>query len=113
MGSVADEMTIASISLAATCLGAIFKPLGSLTGKAMALRLELVVRVHPWRQTKLKFASPSSTLRVRGKTDSGGEHCVSRTQRYLRGKIRLMRARSAWVATSSGSLNKDWLSWSS
>nr|DAU35826.1 MAG TPA: hypothetical protein [Caudoviricetes sp.] len=26
----------------------------------------------------MKFASPSSTLRVRGKTDSGGEHCLSR-----------------------------------
>lgn len=57
MGSVADEMTIASIPLAATCLGAIFKPLGSLTGKVMALVLELVVRVHPWRQTKLEFVS--------------------------------------------------------
>lgn len=85
MGSVADEMTIASISLAATCLGAIFRPLGSLTGKAMALRLELVVRVHPWRQTKLKFASPSSTLRVRGKTDSGGERCVSRNATIFAG----------------------------
>ena len=55
MGSVADEMTIASTPLAATCLGAIFKPPSSLTGKAAALMLKLVVRVHPWRQTKLKF----------------------------------------------------------
>lgn len=55
MGSVVDEMTIASIPLAATYLGAIFKPLGSLTGKVVALMLKLVVRVHPWRQTKLKF----------------------------------------------------------
>lgn len=55
MGSVADEMTIVSIPLVATCLGAIFKPLGSLTGKAVALMLKLVVRVHSWRQTKLKF----------------------------------------------------------
>lgn len=55
MGSVADEMTIVSIPLAATCLGAIFEPLGSLTGKAVAPRLKLVVRVHPWRQAKLKF----------------------------------------------------------
>ena len=57
MGSVADEMTIASIPLAAACLGAIFKPLSSLTGKAVALMLKLVVRVHPWRQAKLKFVS--------------------------------------------------------
>ena len=55
MGSVADEMTIASIPLAATCLGAIFEPLSSLTGKAVALMLKLVVRVHPWQQTKLEF----------------------------------------------------------
>lgn len=55
MGSVADEMTIASIPLAAACLGAIFESLSSLTGKAVALMLKLVVRVHPWRQTKLKF----------------------------------------------------------
>lgn len=41
MGSVADEMTIVSIPLAATCLGAIFKPLGSLTGKAVALMLNI------------------------------------------------------------------------
>lgn len=59
MGSVADEMTIASIPLAATCLGAIFKPLSSLTGKVVALVLKLVVRVHPWRQTKLKFVPTS------------------------------------------------------
>lgn len=57
MGSVADEMTIASIPLAATCLGAIFESLSSLTGKAAALfsGLKLVVRVPPWRQTKLEF----------------------------------------------------------
>lgn len=64
MGSVADEMTITSIPLAATCLGAIFKPLGSLTGKAIALRLELVVRVHPWTVGQIEvrftlFYSPS------------------------------------------------------
>ena len=41
MGSVADEMTIASIPLAATCLGAIFEPLSSLTGKAVALLAEV------------------------------------------------------------------------
>ena len=59
MGSVADEMTIASIPLAATCLGAIFEPLSSLTGKAVVLMLKLVVRVHPWRQTKLEFVLTS------------------------------------------------------
>lgn len=59
MGSVADEMIITSIPLAATCLGAIFKPLGSLTGKAVALGLKLVVQVHPWRQAKLEFVSAS------------------------------------------------------
>lgn len=57
MGSVADEMTIASIPLAATCLGAIFESLSSLTGKAVALMLKLVVRVHPLAADQIEVRS--------------------------------------------------------